>query len=96
MLQLFVGLWHEHQRPDRDTALIIHEDRAQPSERSNFLKLNDVVLNTLGKPHDYASLEHYDSFVRKHFKTGSPIHPGSLVFQWYALEISEKQYGSQS
>ncbi len=81
----FIGLWHEHQRPDRDLWLIIHEDRAQRDERQNFIALNDIVVNTLGLPYDYTSIEQYDQLVCNHL--GKSGFEGIKLVVWVSVYV---------
>jgi hypothetical protein len=41
-----LGMWHEHQRPDRDDFVRIHMDRVLPPPwiRSNFIKVNGLLV----------------------------------------------------
>ena len=51
-----IGLYHEHNRPDRDNHILVYPDRhysPQQLERQQH-------SNTLGFGYDYASIMHYD------------------------------------
>ena len=60
---LCLGIWHEHQRPDRDNHINVTTDNAQENEVGNFMKLPSVVTNSYGSPYDLSSVSHYDAFV---------------------------------
>ncbi len=52
-----IGLWHEHNRADRDQHITVALSNVNPSFIPNFLR-NDDDGATLG-PYDYASIMHY-------------------------------------
>ncbi len=51
-----LGIRHEHQRADRDTYIIIHEENVEGGQLHNFI-LNDWA--TMVGPYDFDSLMHY-------------------------------------
>ena len=52
-----IGLYHEHQRPDRDRYIEILEENIESSRKASFAVRNDV--RTLGYGYDFASIMHY-------------------------------------
>lgn len=52
-----LGLWHEQQRPDRDTYVIINWDNIDSQAQGNFT----IIANgqTFGSPYDFYSVMHY-------------------------------------
>jgi hypothetical protein len=52
-----VGLWHEHERPDRNTYITFNPGNVILGSESNFTQLSDNFQD-LG-PYDYASIMHY-------------------------------------
>ncbi|CAH1775131.1 unnamed protein product [Owenia fusiformis] len=53
-----LGMYHEHQRPDRDDYINVYEDQIRPSGLRNFIKYEytDAVTHV---PYDYGSVMHY-------------------------------------
>jgi hypothetical protein len=73
-----LGLIHEHQRPDRDQFVTIHEENIKPS----FLALNTTVNFEIQKaqletPYDFLSIMHYPrrAFSKNGFDTIVPKAP---------------------
>ena len=54
-----LGLWHEHQRPDRDQYIRIPQDRTG----TNYAKKSSQSVHTFGVPYDYLSIMHYPQGV---------------------------------
>ena len=54
-----LGLWHEHQRPDRDQYIRIPKDRTG----TNYARKSSQSVNTFGVPYDYLSIMHYPQGV---------------------------------
>ena len=50
-----IGLYHEHQRPDRDNYIKVHMENIAPIYRSEFEKYDFEVTTT----YDFASIMHY-------------------------------------
>lgn len=52
-----LGLWHEHQRPDRDTYLTVNWNNIPQNQQQNFA----IIANgqTWSSPYDLLSLMHY-------------------------------------
>ena len=55
-----VGLWHEHQRADRDRFLVVHPERARRKEQIRASWGSDSP--TFTGPCDYRSVMHYGPF----------------------------------
>ncbi len=55
-----ISLRHEHQRPDRDAFVRVHEDRVIDGKLHNFKKLSGTSNSTWGA-YDYTSRMHYGS-----------------------------------
>ena len=74
-----VGLWHEHQRPDRDRHIrILWENVAQGSFHNFDLDLLDADPQD---PYDYGSIMHYGPYLFS--KNGNPTMesiPGGIPF----------------
>ncbi|MEU1285046.1 M12 family metallopeptidase [Kitasatospora sp. NPDC005856] len=76
-----VGLYHEQERPDRDTYVKISFDNIQSSEKHNFqIQKNE---STFGTDYDYASIMHYGtkSYSKNGKDTITPLKklPAGLV-----------------
>ena len=56
-----LGLWHEHQRTDRDDYVTIDYDNLEYWSASSNYNKNDVNDHQL--PYDYNSVMHYSSTV---------------------------------
>ena len=56
-----LGLWHEHQRPDRDSYITIHWDNIQTIRRSAFEKKSERDVDYQGTGYDYTSIMHYET-----------------------------------
>ena len=55
-----VGFWHEQSRPDRDEYINVLTDNIANSRLSQFEKLSEEEINSLGVGYDYNSIMHYD------------------------------------
>ena len=53
-----LGLWHEHNRPDRDDHISINWDNIEESWRKEFEKNDPDKVDMLG-PYDICSIMHY-------------------------------------
>ena len=61
-----LGLWHQHQQPDRDTFINVYRDRidrTESSKRTNFDAHNVGVDIDFGVAYDMGSVMHYASTV---------------------------------
>lgn len=52
-----LGLWHEQQRPDRDTYVVINFGNIAPADQPNFAIISNG--QTFGTPYDFYSVMHY-------------------------------------
>lgn len=59
-----LGLWHEHQRPDRDAAIDIRFDRIAWNRLDNFYMCENVTECFAIGPFDYGSVMMYNAYVR--------------------------------
>ncbi|KAG9511404.1 Tolloid-like protein 1, partial [Fragariocoptes setiger] len=72
-----VGFWHEHTRPDRDQHVQIINQNILPDHRTDFNKLTDDEVNSLGLAYDYDSIMHYatNTFAKNiNLDTILPLH----------------------
>ncbi|MEL6719604.1 MAG: M12 family metallopeptidase [Bacteroidota bacterium] len=58
-----VGLYHEHQRPDRGLYVNIQIANINPNFRGNFNPIPDIPINVKTKAYDYQSIMHYGSYA---------------------------------
>ena len=58
-----LGMWHTHQRPDRDDYVIIEWDNIAYGAEYNFDKLQ-IQITTDDAPYDYGSVMHYSTQLR--------------------------------
>ena len=58
-----IGLWHEHQRSDRDNYIEVKETNLGQDESLFYQIVHKMDSNDL-VPYDYASLMHYGAYVR--------------------------------
>uniref|UniRef100_A0A915DSD1 Metalloendopeptidase n=1 Tax=Ditylenchus dipsaci TaxID=166011 RepID=A0A915DSD1_9BILA len=56
-----LGLYHEHQRPDRDNYITINSVNALKERLNNFNKA--LGAESFGLPYDYASIMHYRGYT---------------------------------
>ncbi len=54
-----IGLYHEHQRPDRDAYIQILEENIEAGKEHNFVRLDFMATETFGFGYDFASIMHY-------------------------------------
>ena len=53
-----IGFFHEHVRPDRNDYVNINENNIKVGSLDNFER-DDVNIDSMGVPYDYASVMHY-------------------------------------
>ena len=58
-----LGMWHEHNRPDRDEYIEILEENIKDGGQRNFLKRNKFEVDSQGTEYDFASAMHYIMFA---------------------------------
>lgn len=56
-----LGLFHEHERNDRDTAIVVHFENMTPGCEANYQKVGVPGQSVL--PFDFASIMHYDPYA---------------------------------
>ncbi|MCU0822059.1 MAG: M12 family metallopeptidase [Spirochaetes bacterium] len=54
-----LGLFHEHQRPDRDNYIEINWDKIVPGREFNFYKMDNPLVDEGLFEYDYSSIMHY-------------------------------------
>ena len=62
-----LGLFHEHQRPDRDDYISVVRDNIKTGQESNFSPVNPNYIEYLDVPYDLSSDMHYRAAVSIHF-----------------------------
>uniref|UniRef100_A0A0K0E400 Metalloendopeptidase n=1 Tax=Strongyloides stercoralis TaxID=6248 RepID=A0A0K0E400_STRER len=55
-----LGLFHEHERPDRDEYITINKSNIEPRYISNFKEAGYFSKTTYGIKYDYGSILHYE------------------------------------
>ncbi|XP_060067916.1 meprin A subunit beta-like [Ylistrum balloti] len=63
LLLLTMGLFHEHQRPDRDQYIQVHMDNVQDAARPMFAKIPASETDLLGFPYDFESITHFNPYA---------------------------------
>ena len=58
-----LGLFHEHQRPDRDDFISVVRENIKTGQESNFSPVNPTFIDYLGVPYDLTSDMHYRAGV---------------------------------
>jgi hypothetical protein len=58
-----LGLYHEHQRPDRDSYVIYNSNNVQSGEGSQFSKMTAGSYNYYGSTFDFNSIMLYGSYA---------------------------------
>ena len=60
-----LGLWHEHQRPDREDYVTVDVDAARLTDRGEFtiLPLELVDIDHAYADYDFGSMMHYEQYV---------------------------------
>ncbi|XP_057311521.1 zinc metalloproteinase nas-14-like [Hydractinia symbiolongicarpus] len=79
-----MGFYHEHQRSDRDSYIIINKENIQKGAVGNFDKVETQSFNA---PYDYGSVMHYGRtyFSRNGKDTITPLKNGVHIGQRDAL-----------
>lgn len=57
-----IGLYNEHNRPDRDKFIDVHMDNIAASDRSKFTKLNLGESDLLNLAYDFNSITHFGPY----------------------------------
>ena len=58
-----LGLFHEHQRPDRDEYISVVRENIKTGQESNFSPVSPTFIDYLGVPYDLTSDMHYRAGV---------------------------------
>ena len=58
-----LGLWHEHNRPDRDQFVEVRWNEIRAGQSNFFRKIPDNQANSRNIPYDYLSIMHYGKSV---------------------------------
>lgn len=88
-----VGFWHEQSRPDRDEYIDILYENIRNGYESNFRKLSDYDVDSLGVGYDYNSVMHYSrrAFSRSYrldtIRAKDPAIPIGLGYALSELDI---------
>ena len=67
-----IGIWHEHNHPDRDHYVSINEDNVDENVLDNFKKLSWREVLQMGLPYDYLSVMHYGKYAFAKTTDGEP------------------------
>ncbi|PRD33298.1 UNVERIFIED_CONTAM: Astacin [Trichonephila clavipes] len=57
-----IGLYHEHQRSDRDNYITVYRNNVIPDQMHNFV-LTDPDKEIIYAPYEYASIMHYGNYA---------------------------------
>lgn len=60
-----LGLFHEHQRPDRDNYISVVRQNIKTGQESNFSPVNSSFIEYLDVPYDLTSDMHYRAAVSR-------------------------------
>ncbi|XP_021340903.1 meprin A subunit beta-like isoform X2 [Mizuhopecten yessoensis] len=71
LLLVTLGLYHEHQRPDRDQYIQVHLDNVQDIARTLFGKVPAGDTDLLSFPYDFDSITHFSPYAY----AKDPHHP---------------------
>lgn len=84
-----LGFWHEQSRPDRNAYITVLQENIASAFVSNFDRLSEEKINSLGVGYDYNSIMHYnaDTFGRSGRTTIVANDPSIPVGE--AVELSE-------
>ena len=58
-----VGFWHEQSRPDRDAYIRVLHNNIASAFKSNFDRMPNKSINSLGVGYDYNSIMHYKEYT---------------------------------
>lgn len=86
-----VGLFHEHQRSDRNQFVEINEGNIEPGRGGNFSRV-EGTLNS--DPYDFRSIMHYSAkaFSRNGNPTITPLTPGTTLNGSDRLTATDKAF----
>ena len=84
-----VGLWHEQEREDRDSHVMVLSDNIDKRRLFNFMQ--DIVRQDDIGPYDYGSIMHYGAFdfSRNNRPTIETIPPGLVIGQRVGLSAGD-------
>ncbi|CAF1498338.1 unnamed protein product [Adineta steineri] len=86
--KLFIGIYHEQSRPDRDEYITVNYANMDPSKTHNFNKYvwGSTALNQ-NTPYDYGSIMHYSAsgFSNNGLPTITPKDPNAKIGQRVSL-----------
>ena len=70
-----LGVYHTHNRPDRDKYVTVHFENIQEDKKNNFKKRSNEQASTFGVPYDFDSVMHYSDrdFSKNGLKTIVPV-----------------------
>lgn len=87
-----VGLYHEHQRPDRNSYIDINWANIDADRIGNFNPISDLPIHLTTKAYDFQSIMHYSSYA---FSTnnGPTItrKSGELIYRGEILSQLDKE-----
>jgi astacin len=85
-----IGLWHEHQRADRDEYVKIYLENIYDDVKGQFMQVQDMRITSMGLPYDYSSIMHYNRFAfsKNNLPTIEPTKDPSAI-------IGQRQYPSE-
>ena len=58
-----IGLWHEHQRPDRDQYIELLKVNIPAEELADFKAIPSALVDSGNLPYDYTSVMHFHGKV---------------------------------
>lgn len=70
-----MGFWHEQNRYDRDTYVIIHTDNIASDHLHDFSLHTMAEMNLQGSPYDYGSIMHYGAYTFAVDKSRPSVSP---------------------
>jgi len=72
-----LGFWHEQNRYDRDSHVIIHNSNIATEHQHDFTKRSTTEMTTLGTPYDFGSIMHYGAYTFAVDKSHPSLSPRS-------------------